>query len=160
MAEIKQNEMTQEGYDALIKELDYLKGEKRKEIAERIKVARSYGDLSENSEYDDARNDQGLLERKIQALEESRKNAVIVADDGPSKRVITGLNVEIEDQKTGNRHTYKIVGPTEASPKDGKISNESPIGAALLDHKKGEVVTVETPAGVKKFKILSIFKNK
>lgn len=159
MAEIKQNKMTQEGYDALVKELDYLKGEKRKEIAERIKVARSYGDLSENSEYDDAMNDQGLLERKIKSLEESLKNAVVVQDNGQAKRIITGHTVRIFDQKNEKEYEYKIVGPTEANPKEKKISNESPIGAALIDHKKGDTVNVETPSGVKTFKVLEIIKG-
>lgn len=158
MAEIKQNQMTQEGYDELVKELDYLRGEKRKEVAEKIKVAKSYGDLSENSEYDDARNEQQLLERRISVKEEALKNAVIVQSEGSNKKVMTGHKVKIEDQKTNNAMTVKIVGPTEANPNEGSISNESPIGKGLLEHKKGEVVTIETPGGIRKYKIISISK--
>lgn len=159
MANVKETKMTQEGYDELEKELDYLRGEKRKEVAEKIKVARSYGDLSENSEYDDAMNEQGLLERRIQTLEYTLKNAVVVSSDEISnKKVHVGSKVKIEDQKTNKKFEYKIVGSSESNPKEGKISDESPIGAAMIDHKKGEIIDVETPSGVKKFKIVSISK--
>lgn len=159
MANLKETKMTQEGYDELERELDYLKGEKRKEVAEKIKVARSYGDLSENSEYDDAMNEQGLLERRIQTLEATLKNAVVISSDELSnKKVHVGSKVQIEEQKSGKKFEYKIVGSSESNPKEGKLSDESPIGAALIDHKKNDVIDVETPSGSKKFKILKITK--
>lgn len=155
----KEVKLTKEGYDQLVEELDYLKGEKRKEIAEKIKVARSYGDLSENSEYDDAKNEQAILEARIVTIEASLKNAVIISEDElTNKKVHVGSTVEIENVKEGKKYKYKIVGSNESNPREGKISDESPIGKSLLDHKKNEVIDIETPRGVVKYKIVKISK--
>lgn len=151
--------LTAEGLRQLEEELDLLKGEKRKEIAEKIKVARSYGDLSENSEYDDAKNEQAMLEARIVTIEATLKNAVIIDEEGISNEHIhVGSKVKIENLNTGAEMTYKIVGSNESSPAEGKISDESPVGLALLGHSVGDVIEVEVPAGVIGFKVLDIFK--
>ena len=151
--------LTAEGLKQLEEELDLLKGEKRKEIAEKIKIARSYGDLSENSEYDDAKNEQAILEARIVTIEATLKNAVIIDEEGMSnEHVHVGLKVKLENLRTDSEVEYKIVGSNEANPAKGRISDESPVGMALLGHAVGDVVEVEVPAGVVGFKILDIYK--
>ncbi len=151
--------LTAEGLRQLEEELDLLKGEKRKEIAEKIKVARSYGDLSENSEYDDAKNEQAILEARIVTIEATLKNAVLIDEEGISNEHIhVGSKFRIQNLNTGSEVTYKLVGSNEADPAEGKISDESPVGMALLGHAVGDAVEVEVPAGVIGFKVLEIFK--
>ncbi len=157
----KDIKITKEGLQKLKDELDYLKVEGRAEIAEKIKVARSFGDLSENSEYDEAKNDQAKLENRINEIEAIIKNHIII-DEGTtrSKVVNIGTNVVVLDVELGEETEYKIVGTAEADPMGGKISDESPIGAALLGHKEGETVVAETPQGELEFKIVKIIKKK
>ena len=151
--------VTREGYKQLEEELDYLLGEKRKEVAEKIKVARSYGDLSENSEYDDAKNEQAIVEARIATIESTLKNAVIIDEDAISNEHIhIGSIVKIENLNTGRVVEYKIVGSNESNPAKGRISDESPVGMALIGHSAGDAVEVEVPAGVIGFKVLEIFK--
>lgn len=151
--------LTAEGLKKLEAELDLLKGEKRKEIAEKIKVARSYGDLSENSEYDDAKNEQAMLEARIITIEATLKNAVLIDEEEISnEHVHIGSHVKLLNLRTDSEVTYKIVGSNEASPSQGMISDESPVGMALIGHSVGDVVEVEVPAGVIGFKVLDIFK--
>lgn len=157
----KDIKITKEGLQKLKDELDYLKVEGRAEIAEKIKVARSFGDLSENSEYDEAKNDQAKLENRINEIEAIIKNHIII-DEGTtrSKVVNIGTKVVVLDVELGEETEYKIVGTAEADPMGGKISDESPIGAALLGHKEGETVVAETPQGELEFKIVKIIKKK
>lgn len=151
--------LTAEGLKQLEAELDLLKGEKRKEIAEKIKVARSYGDLSENSEYDDAKNEQAMLEARIVTIEATLKNAVIIDEEGISNEHIhVGSNVRLLNLRTDSEVTYKIVGSNEANPSEGRISDESPVGQALLGHAVGDAVEIEVPVGVIGFKVLDIFR--
>ncbi len=151
--------LTAEGFKQLEEELDFLKGEKRKEIAEKIKVARSYGDLSENSEYDDAKNEQAILEARIATIEATLKVAVIIDEEDISiETVHVGSFVRVENITAGREASYKITGSNEANPREGKISDESPIGMGLLGHKVDDVVEIETPAGIMGFKILEIYK--
>lgn len=149
--------LTQEGYSKLQEELKYLKGPKKMEVAERIKVAREFGDLSENSEYDDAKNEQALLELKIQEMEQTLRIAKVVDDDDVSTRKAgVGTQVTVYDYEFEEEITYGIVGATEANISENKISNESPVGKALIGHKKGDEVDVETPGGIVKYKIIDI----
>lgn len=151
--------LTQEGFDNLEKELDYLKTEKRAEIAERIKIALGFGDLSENSEYDEAKSAQAANEDKIAELENKVRYAKII--DGKeidTKTVQVGNTVNLWDEEFEEEVSYTIVGSTEADLLQNRISNESPIGAALLGAKKNQVVEVQAPSGVLKYKILSITK--
>lgn len=139
--------LTQSGYDDLVKELEYLKTEKRRELAEKIKVARGFGDLSENSEYDEAKNEQGLVEQRIMELETTIKNAKIVDKNNMAKNVVgVGVHVVVENE-AGVESAYDIVGSTEFDPLHGKISEDSPVGAALKGHKTGETVAVDLPTG-------------
>ena len=139
--------LTQAGYDDLVKELDYLKTEKRADIAEKIKVARGYGDLSENSEYDEAKNEQGLVEQKINELEYTLKHAKIVTkEEMTSNGINVGAHVVVVDEDDFEEE-YDIVGATEFDPFNNKISLESPIGAALVGGKEGETVEVQLPNG-------------
>ena len=141
--------LTQTGYDDLVKELDYLKTEKRADIAEKIKVARGYGDLSENSEYDEAKNEQGLVEQKINELEYTIKHARIVnKEDMNVNGINVGSHVVVVDEDDFEEE-YDIVGATEFDPFNNKISLESPIGAALVGKKAGEVAEVILPTGAK-----------
>lgn len=153
--------ITKEGLDELKAELDYLKAEKRLEIAEKIKIARSFGDLSENSEYDEAKNDQAKLENRINEIETILKHYKII-DEGStrSKIVNVGTKVKVLDVELDEETEYKIVGSAEADPLNGKISDESPIGMALLGHKEGETVVANTPQGDLEFKIVKIIKKK
>ncbi len=153
--------LTAEGLKKLEDELVFLQNVKRKEIAEKIKVARSFGDLSENSEYDDAKNEQAIMEARINTIEAILKTAVLIDESETSnERVHLTSVVTIEMLSTGRQVQYKIVGSgsNEANPKEGKISDESPIGAALMDKSVGDVVEVETPGGIVGIKILEITK--
>ncbi len=151
--------LTQEGYDNLEKELEYLRTEKRAEIAERIKVALGFGDLSENSEYDEAKNAQAANEIKIAGLEAKLRYAKIIDESEiDTKTVQVGNTVKVKDLEFDEECEYTIVGSTEVDLSQNKISNESPIGAALLGAKKGQVVEFKIPAGTAKYKILSIKK--
>ena len=151
--------LTQEGFDKLEAELNYLKTEKRTEIAERIKVARGFGDLSENSEYNKKKNAQAENEQQIAELEIKIRHAkVIDSKEIDTKTVQIGNTVKLYDEEFEEEVIYTIVGSTEVNIAENKISNESPIGKALLGRKKGEVVDVEAPDGIIKFKILAIKK--
>lgn len=149
--------LTTEGYNKLEEELKFLKGPKKMEVAERIKVAREFGDLSENSEYDDAKNEQALLEAKIQEIEAMLRVAKVVDDDEVSTRKVgIGTQVTVYDYEFEEEVTYGIVGATEVDMKNNKISNESPVGKALIGAKKGDEIDVETPGGIMKYKVLAI----
>ena len=151
--------LTQEGYDNLEKELEKLKTEVRYEIAERIKVALGFGDLSENSEYDEAKNAQAANEMKIAELEEKIKYARIIDESEIDTEVVqVGNIVKVLDMEYDENIEYTIVGSTEVDLANNKISNESPIGQALLGKKKNNIVEVQAPAGIVKLKILSIKK--
>ncbi len=151
--------LTQEGYDNLEKELEFLTTEKRAEIAERIKVALGFGDLSENSEYDEAKNAQAANETKIAELENKLRYAKIIDESEiDTKTVQVGNTVKVLDMEFNEEELYTIVGSTEVDLAQNKISNESPIGAALMGAKKGQVVEAQAPAGVIKYKIISITK--
>ncbi len=150
--------ITQEGLDKLREELAYLTTAKRREVAERIKEAREFGDIMENSEYDDAKNEQALLEQRIAQLEERVRRATVVDENHVNTDVVSvGVLVHVKDQKSGDSKKFQIVGSAEADPAESKLSNESPIGKALVGHKRGDVVTVEVPRGPKrKLKITKI----
>ncbi len=151
--------LTQEGYDNLEKELEYLKTEKRTEISERIKVALGFGDLSENSEYDEAKNAQASNEIKIAELENKLRYARIIDESEiDTKTVQVGNKVKVLDMEYDEEIEYILVGSTEVDLSQNKISNESPIGAALLGAKKNQIVEANTPGGILKFKVLSIKK--
>ena len=140
-------------------ELEYLKTEKRREVAERIKVALGFGDLSENSEYDEAKNEQAQVEMRIIDLENKLRNVKVIDEDEiDTKTVQIGNTVQVLDMEYDEKVDYTIVGSTEVDLANNKISNESPIGKALLGKKKNEIVEVEAPAGVLSFKILKITK--
>ncbi len=155
----KETLLTYEGLKKLEEELEYLKTEKRKEIAERIKVALGFGDLSENSEYDEAKNEQAQVEMRIIDLENKLRNVKLIDEDEiDTKTVQVGNTVQVYDEEFDEKIEYTIVGSTEVDLAENKISNESPIGTALLGKKKNEVVEVETPGGVITLKILKITK--
>ena len=158
MADSKKVKLTAEGLEKLEQELDYLKTSKRKEVAEKIKTARAFGDLSENSEYDEAKAEQVEVEERIKTIENMLKNIEIIDGDVDTKQVSLGSKVKILDIEFDEEIEYTIVGSTEADPSQMKISDESPVGFALLGQKKGKIVEVEVPDGVLKFKILSITK--
>ncbi|MEZ4087793.1 MAG: transcription elongation factor GreA [Candidatus Gracilibacteria bacterium] len=150
--------VTKEGFAKLKEELELLKNVKRREVAERLKEAISYGDLSENSEYEEAKNEQAFVEGRIAELEEKVKYAKIIKEKSDVKTVQIGTKVVIKDigRKTAEKEEYTIVGSTEADPLDHKISNESPVGAALLDQKKGDIVKVITPNGATEYEIMNL----
>lgn len=151
--------LTEEGLANLEEELKYLKGEKRKEMAEKIKLARSYGDLSENSEYDDAKNEQAIMEARIRDIEATLKNYELIDEsDDNVQHVRLSSRVKVEIIGTGSTREFKIVGVNEVNPSEGKISDESPIGRALVGHGVGDVVEAETPGGSVGLKILEIGK--
>ena len=155
----KETLLTYEGLKKLEEELEYLKTEKRREVAERIKVALGFGDLSENSEYDEAKNEQAQEEMKIVDLENKLRNVKIIDEDEiDTKTVQVGNTVQVLDMEYDEKIDYTIVGSEEADLLENKISNESPIGKALLGKKKNEVVEVEAPGGLLSFKILKITK--
>jgi transcription elongation factor GreA len=152
--------LTKEGYEELDKRLEYLKVTKRAEITERIKTAREFGDLSENAEYDAAKNEQAMIEGEILEIEDKLKKAkIITAEDKKEGVVSLGCTVSLYDKEFDENVQYQIVGTTEADPKAkpvARISNESPIGKAVLGKKKGEVVLVDAPDGIIEMKILEI----
>jgi transcription elongation factor GreA len=151
--------LTYEGLKKLEDELDVLKSVKRLEIAERIKEALSFGDISENSEYDEAKNEQAQVENRISHIESMLKHAkVIDEDDVNTEAVSLGSKVKLLDMEYKQEVEYSIVGSTEADPSRFRISNESPVGSALMGRKKGSVVEVTVPDGIIKFKILKIYK--
>ncbi|CAM2079271.1 MAG: transcription elongation factor GreA [Clostridium celatum] len=157
MSQSKKFIMTYEGVKKLEEELEYLKTVKRKEITEKIKVALGYGDLSENSEYDEAKNDQAFTEGRIIQLENMLKNAVVVDESEiPKDKVSVGSIVKVMDYEFDEEVEYTIVGSAEADPMNFKISNESPVGSALIGKKVGDVVEVAVPSGVSKFEVLEI----
>ncbi|SHM84718.1 transcription elongation factor GreA [Caldanaerovirga acetigignens] len=151
--------LTQEGLKKLEEELQYLKSVKRKEVADRIKQAIAFGDLSENSEYDDAKNEQAFIEGKIAMLEEKLRNAKVIDDADISTDMVTlGSKVLVRDLETDEVIEYTIVSSAEANPIEFKISNESPVGKALIGAKKGDVIEINVPAGLVKYKIEEIKK--
>lgn len=161
MAETKKNILTYEGLKSLQNELDDLKANKRKEVSQKIKEAREQGDLSENAEYDAAKDEQRDIELRIEELENILKNVEVVDEDEvKSGKVNVGCQVTILDVEFDETVVYKMVGSTEANILENKISNESPLGAAILGKKKGETIVVDTPAGPVSYKILKIEKAK
>lgn len=157
MAEKKR--LTEDGLKKLELELEELKTVKRKEIAEKIKIALSFGDLSENSEYDEAKNEQAIIENKITQLEAMLKNVEVVdTDELSTEHIGVGSKVRLKDIEFDEEVVYHIVGSAEADPMDNKISDESPMGKALLGHKQGDDVQVEAPAGMIHFQVMEIFK--
>ena len=157
MSESKKFVMTYEGVKKLEDELEYLKTTKRREITEKIKVALGYGDLSENSEYDEAKNEQAFTEGRILQIENMLKNATVVDEsDMPKDTVSVGSIVKVKDYDFDEEVEYSIVGSAEADPMNFKISNESPVGKGLIGKKIGEVVEIPVPDGVSKFEILDI----
>lgn len=151
--------LTYEGLKKLEEELEYLKGQKRREVAERIKQALSFGDLSENSEYDEAKNEQAQVEVRIVQVEKILKNAKVIDEDEVTTDVVSiGSKVKMLDMEFNEEVEYLIVGSTEADPNNFKISNESPVGAGIIGRKVGEVVDIEVPVGVVQYKILDIKK--
>ncbi|GAJ38164.1 transcription elongation factor GreA [Parageobacillus sp. VR-IP] len=157
MANEKQYPMTKEGKEKLEQELEYLKTVKRKEVVERIKIARGFGDLSENSEYDAAKDEQAFVESRIQTLENMIRNAVIIEEDKENPDVVSlGKSVTFIELPDGEEETYTIVGSAEADPFEGKISNDSPIAKSLLGRRVGEEVTVQTPGGEMLVKIVAV----
>ena len=157
MSQSKKFIMTYEGVKKVEEEWEYLKTVKRKEITEKIKVALGYGDLSENSEYDEAKNDQAFTEGRIIQLENMLKNAVVVDESEiPKDKVSVGSIVKVMDYEFDEEVEYTIVGSAEADPMNFKISNESPVGSALIGKKVGDVVEVAVPSGVSKFEVLEI----
>jgi transcription elongation factor GreA len=149
--------LTQEGYKKLTQEIEYLSTEKRREVADRIRTAREFGDIAENAEYDDAKNEQALLEHRIATLEERMRNARVIEKKDIAKDVVSvGSKVRLRDLDAKQTVEYRIVGSAEADPAENKLSNESPVGKAILGKKKGETVEVSAPRGAMKFKILEI----
>ena len=149
--------LTKEGKEELEKRLEYLKVEKRAEITERIKTAREFGDLSENAEYDAAKNEQAMIEGEILEIENKLKYAVIIKDGAKKGTVSIGSKVEFVDDDLGETFTYEIVGTTEADVELGRISNESPIGYALIGKKAGDNVKVVVPAGITSLTIKKVY---
>ena len=150
--------ITPEGLEKLKRDLEEMQTVRRREVAERIKEAREFGDISENSEYDDAKNEQAMLEQRIAQMEERLRRATVVdAKDLDTGVVSVGVKVHVKDQKTGNSRKFQLVGSAEADPSQDKLSHESPIGKALMGRKRGEVVNVEVPRGpAKELKITKI----
>ncbi|MBE6046089.1 MAG: transcription elongation factor GreA [Clostridiales bacterium] len=151
--------LTKEGYDKIVAEHDELVSVKRAEVAARIKEAISYGDISENAEYDSAKNEQAELEERIHQLEEMlRKAKIVQEEDVKGDKVNIGLKVTVKDIDTGDKEVFSIVGATESDPFNGKISTESSVGKALIGKKKGETVAIEVPDGIINYKIMKIEK--
>ncbi|MFC4767869.1 transcription elongation factor GreA [Effusibacillus consociatus] len=151
--------LTSAGLKKLEDELEYLRAVKRKEVAERIKTAISFGDISENSEYEDAKNEQAFTEGRIITLEKMLRNARLIEDTEVNPNVVSiGSTIQLKDLEFGDTEEYTIVGSAEADPLENKISNESPVGQALLGKTVGETVDVSVPAGVIQYKILDIKK--
>lgn len=159
MAAKQTTTLTQDGLNALKLELEDLRSVKRREIAEKIKVALSFGDLSENSEYDEAKNEQGIIEARIAEIEAILTNVKVVdIDDLTTEHIAIGNKIKIKDLETGDVLDLKIVGSKEANMKNGFISDDSPVGKACIGHKHGDIVDVEAPVGVLKFEIIEIDK--
>lgn len=150
--------LSPEGYRKLQEELDHLRNVKRKEVAERLKEARALGDLSENSEYEDARNEQAFVEGRIVTLENTLRNAKVIEEDASAMQGVVrlGSTVKLKDLEYGDILEYTIVGSVEADPENQKISNESPVGKAIMGKTKGTIVTVEAPAGHIQYEILDV----
>jgi transcription elongation factor GreA len=149
--------LTPEGYEKLKHEIEELSTVKRREVAERIRIAREFGDIAENAEYDDAKNEQMLLEHRIATLEERLRDARVIDKKSVPKDVVSvGSHVKLRDVDAKKTFEYFIVGSAEANPSENKVSNESPVGKAIIGHKKGETVEVVAPRGKMKFKILEI----
>lgn len=152
----KKTMLTQDGYNKLVEKLDYLKSVRRIEISERLKAAIALGDLSENSEYDDAKNEQGRLESEISELEAKLRNSDIIQAQSGSDKIMIGSTVTVRDVELDIQETYMIVGSTEADPDNNKISDESPLGTALLNKTVGSTVQVNAPVGIIEFEILDV----
>ena len=150
--------LTPAGLEELKAKIEHLSTVRRREVAERIKEAREFGDISENSEYDDAKNEQAMLEKQISDLEDKLRNAQVIDESSVGTDAVTvGVTVHVKDQKTDKSEKFKIVGSAEASPAEQKLSNESPVGKALIGHKRGEIVSVPVPRGpARKLKITKI----
>jgi transcription elongation factor GreA len=156
-AALKEIILTPEGHEKLKEEIEHLSTVKRREVAERIKQAREFGDIAENAEYDDAKNEQAMLEHRIATLQERLKGArVIQKKEIPAGVVAVGTKVRLRDIDAKETIEYHIVGSAEANPAEHKLSNESPVGRAIIGHKKGETVEVSAPRGSLKFKIIEI----
>jgi len=154
---VKEVILTPEGYEKLKGEIEYLSTEKRRDVAERIRVAREFGDIAENAEYDDAKNEQMLLEHRIATLEERLRDARVISKKDIAKDVVSvGSKVRLRDLGARQTVEYRIVGSAEANPAENRLSNESPVGKAIIGKKKGETVEVTAPRGSMKFKILEI----
>jgi transcription elongation factor GreA len=150
--------LTQAGLDELKGKIEHLSTVRRREVAERIKEAREFGDIAENSEYDDAKNEQAMLEKQIADLEEKIRNARLIDEKNVGTDAVTvGVTVHVKDQKTDKSTKFKIVGSSEADPAEQKLSNESPVGKALMGRKRGDIVSVPVPRGpARKLKITKI----
>ena len=149
--------LTPEGYEKLKQQIEELETTKRREVADRIREAREFGDITENSEYDDAKNEQAMLEARIASLEDKLRSASVIDAKELSNDVVrVGSEVHVKDEDSGKSVTYTIVGSTEADPANKRLSNESPVGKALLGHKKNDVVSVSAPRGEIKLKITKI----
>jgi transcription elongation factor GreA len=156
-AAVREVILTPEGYEKLKQEIEFLSNDKRREVADRIREAREFGDIAENAEYDDAKNEQALLEQRIAKLEERLRDArVLEKGEVKSDVVSVGSRVRLRDIDAGKTFEYHIVGSAEADPAELRLSNESPVGKAIMGRKKGETVDVSTPRGSLKFKILGI----
>jgi len=153
---VQQEYLTPEGLKKLEEELEYLKTVRRAEVAERLHNAMAEGEVEENPEYEDAKNEQAFVEGRILELEAILANAVVIENKGPANEVRLGSRVTIVDLETGNKEQYLIVGSAEADPLNGRISHESPVGRALLGHKVNDVVVVQAPQGQLKFKVAQI----
>jgi transcription elongation factor GreA len=154
---VKEVILTPEGYEKLKREIEELSTTKRREVAERIRTAREFGDIAENAEYDDAKNEQMLLEHRIATLEERMRDARVISKKDIAKDVVSiGSKVKLRDVSAKETVEYHIVGSAEANPAENKLSNESPVGKAIIGKKKGETVEVAAPRGKMKFKILEI----
>jgi transcription elongation factor GreA len=150
--------LTPEGLTELKAKIEHLSTDRRREVASRIKEAREFGDISENSEYDDAKNEQAMLEKQISDLEEKLRGARVIDEKSvDTDQVSVGVTVHLKDQKTDKSSKFKIVGSAEANPREAKLSNESPVGKALIGHRRGEIVSVPVPRGpARKLKITKI----
>ena len=149
--------LTKEGLEKIENEVDELKSVKRREVAERIKHALAFGDISENSEYDEAKNEQAAMEERIGKLENTLRNAVIISEEDISLETVSvGNKVTLKDMEFDEEVEYSIVGSAEADPYEGRISNESPVGSALIGSEVGEIIEVKVPDGIMKYEVLSI----
>ena len=149
--------LTEEGHQKLKEEIEYLTGTKRREVSARIKTAREFGDISENSEYDDAKNEQAQVEQRIQMLDQRLRNARIIDTEHVSTEAVAiGTKVTLKDLETKKNVVYAIVGSAEADPRNHRVSHESPVGRTLLGHKKGEKITIPAPRGPLQYQIMKI----